>query len=278
MLDAEQAEPNEDDIAAWEHISQLVEAGGLEPESRPLTDEEKKLAAAERAQHPSRAKIGARGEHVVKNLLESRLHATLRKIAVQPTEITDRKTGDSKSIYIGRDVDYEGEVPLRLNGVVSQWTLRLEVKTITGERFSLSSLTPTQQRYLEKARGAGRVPWIALVWYRHEYTCAACGHVFDGYNARKCPQCYSQDLERQDEADCVHLIPWREWPQVLQAVAQKARENRQFKGKSLRRRVDWDLLHRYAILKKNRRWEFVEAHWLLPYLPEPEDAQPELPF
>ena len=278
MLDTDRAEPNEDNVAAWERIRELVESGQLETEPRLLTDDEQALADAEKAQRPSRAKIGARGEAVVKSLLESRLHATLRKVAVQPTEITDKRTQSTRTIYIGKDVDYEGDVSLRLNGSISRWPTRIEVKTITSERFALKSLTAAQQRHLEKARREGKVAWIALVWYARHYTCQDCGHVFSNTKARKCPECYSQNLMRQDEADRIHLIPWREWTQVKLAIAQRAREDRRFRGKSLRRKIDWDLLHRYEIVKTLRRWKFVEDHWLLPYLPTPDDSQLELPF
>jgi hypothetical protein len=59
----------------------------------------------------------------------------------------------------------------------------------------------------------------------------------------------------------MHLVPWAEWKQIEADLEAKAAGN--FKGKSIRRRIDlktgWD---QYAIRKVNGRWQLDKSHWL----------------
>ena len=170
----------------------------------------------------------------------------------------DSRNIRGQEIRISTDVDYRGTIPIRINGMVLNMSLRVEskgitltekvvryeedgsvTKTVRGS-FSMANLSDKQRTYLQDAREEGKFSAIHLAWWLN--------------------------------GDCirVNFIPWKWWPELEKCLAERAKKDKRFRGKSLRYHADLDLLDETNILKVNGRWTFEPGHWLPPLLAKGE--------
>ena len=132
--------------------------------------------------------------------------------------------------FVSQDVDY---TLLRPVGDLAKVT-KVEVKGTITNSFPLSRISTRERGFLEKSLRLNYDTWILCLWW----------HKTDA----------GQDCE------LMHLVPWVEWKQI--EVDLKAQATGNFKGKSIRRKIDLNGWEKYAIHKISSRWRLDESHWL----------------
>jgi len=233
-------------------LEELRARGSATP-GRELTAEEKAKAQADKAKKPTPFHTKKLSENLCRKHFKDLLGVELTKVAD-----TKRKFGD-RTFYVSEDVDFRGNIFLRVAGVTRCYPLRVESKAVTLKRqwrqhkvklagsFPLSSLTDIQRLYLTENKVRGGLSIIYLTWWL-EKSCQA--------------------------AFMVHLNSWMEVESILQ---ERALGN--FKGKSLRFE-DCDLLSTSEIWYANRdnKWWLPISHWIKPYLVDQNQPQLNLPL
>jgi len=201
-------------------------------QSRQLTEQEQEQA---RTREPKRKHLETKrkSEAIVKRQW-ARWGANLAKAR---DDLITLKTG--QQVRVSKDVDFVGDIPLRLNGHVSTYPLKVESKGITLDAkgrgsFPLSNLSDKERRYLSNHRAGGGLAVVHLCWWQ----------------AGECVAC--------------HVVNWKQWERLEAGLS--ALSDGKFGGKSLRYHADLMLLVGCAVVKVHSRWELEADHWLRPML------------
>ena len=165
---------------------------------------------------------------------------------------------------VTRDVDFTGEITLRINGKIGTYPLRVEAKSSTlhlgySKRimgaFTLSNLNRKQRNYLQDNTLHGGLSCVHLSWW------------YDG-------QCST-----------THIITWRQWLRMEKMLQEEiAVDDKRFKGKSLRWHADRDIIEdpnwiaNCLVFKARNRWWFSDGHWLEKHVVKNAGEQQQLPF
>lgn len=216
--------------------------GKLRVETVTATPEEQRQAKKDRAAKPKHLQTKKRSEALCRRQLE-KFGATLAK--ARDDLITIHRGGVPQQVRVSKDVDFVGSIPLRVNGSVSAFPLRVESKGITLKRrgkrvtgsFPLGNLSDKERVYLFENRRAGGLSCVHMAWWLE-------GQIHD-----------------------VHLVSWRDWLNIEIALKGIAEEDKRFSGKSLRYHADLDLLIGTGINKVSGRWVLEPEHWLARLLP-----------
>jgi hypothetical protein len=111
---------------------------------------------------------------------------------------------------------------------------KVEVKGTITDTFPLSRVSERERRFLNEARRKGFDTWILMVWWKK--------------------------TEKRPDCDQMHLMTWGDFEQI--EIDLKAKASGNFKGNSIRRKIDLKDWQRFEIDKVNGRWELSADHWL----------------
>jgi hypothetical protein len=220
--------PNGIALPTIEELDQMQRAGVLNlNESRALTAGEMQQARADRRERATKFKVGDESEARGSGWLSRFFNAEVRKNALRQIQTP------AGPQWVSQDVDFDLLRPLGIGGCHS--IAKVEIKGTLGNSFPLTRISDRERGFLNRALAYGYSAWILCLWWHKTTT--------------------GQDCE------LMHLVPWAEWKQIEADLEAKAAGN--FKGKSIRRRIDlktgWD---QYAIRKVNQRWQLDKSHWL----------------
>ncbi len=221
--------PNGMALPTLEELAQLQQDGLLNlNESRALTVVEMQQARADRRARAAKFDVGDESETRGSGWLSRFFNAEVRK---NPLRQVQTPAGFQ---WVSQDVDFNLLRPVGVGDCRS--ITKVEIKGTLGNSFPLSRISDRERSFLNRALAHGYNAWVLCLWWHTTIT--------------------GQDCE------LMHLVPWADWKQIEAALQAKATGN--FKGKSIRRRIDlktgWDL---YAIRKgDNGRWQLDKSHWL----------------
>ncbi len=273
-------QPSQDVLVAEpDAFEQLIERlNNIQDPGEWMTADPNAVQAA-KDEKPARIDLGSDAEQKVKDYLNRLLHGDLRKSRLIE-RVMGRGTPHQFSVWASTDVDLVGSVQLEYNSNVAPVPAHIEVKSIISKNWSLDGLRDKEHDYLSDALGKRHVAWLALAWYNRYNACASCGYTWIQHPARKCPQCYSAAFNHRFGLDTLHLVRYREWNDFLSKLKARSKTDSRFRGKSIRRQTDWDLLAHCQIDKVGGRWQIPPRHWLAPYLPttRPSASQDTLPI
>ncbi len=215
-------------LPTLEELAQMQHAGLLNlNESRALTPAEMQQALAARRAKAAKFDVGDESEARGSGWLSRFFKAEVTKNALRQVQTP------AGPQWVSQDVDFDLLRPLGVGDCRS--ITKVEIKGTLGNSFPLSRLSDRERGFLNRAVARGYSAWILCLWW----------HTTDA----------GQDCE------LMHLVPWAEWKQFELDLQAKATGN--FKGKSIRRRIDlktgWD---KYTIRKVNGRWQIDASHWL----------------
>ncbi len=220
--------PNGIALPTLEELDQMQRDGVLNlNESRALTAVEMQQARADRRARAAKFKVGDESEARGSGWLSRFFNAEVRKNALRQVQTP------AGPQWVSQDVDFDLLRPLGVGDCRS--ITKVEIKGTLGNSFPLSRISDRERGFLNRALAHGYSAWLLCLWWHKTAT--------------------GQDCE------LMHLVPWAEWKQIEADLEAKAAGN--FKGKSIRRRIDlktgWD---QYAIRKVNQRWQLDKSHWL----------------
>jgi hypothetical protein len=213
-------------IPTLSELEEMQRAGKISLESRALTPGERAQARADQQARAAKFDVGDESEARGSGWLSRFFNAEVRKNALRQVQTP---TGPH---WVSQDVDFDLLRPLGLGDCRS--ITKVEIKGTLGNSFPLARLSDRERGFLNRALAHGYSAWILCLWWHKTDT--------------------GQDCE------LMHLVPWAEWKQIEAALKANAAGN--FKGKSIRRKVDLKGWDRYAITKVNSRWQLDPAHWL----------------
>jgi hypothetical protein len=211
-----------------EELDRMQHAGLLNlTESRALTAVEMQQARADRRARAAKFDVGNESEARGSGWLSRFFNAEVKK---NPLRQIQTAAGLQ---WVSQDVDYDLLRPLGVGNCRS--ITKVEIKGTLGNSFPLSRISDRERGFLNRALARGYSAWLLCLWWDRTTT--------------------GQDCE------LMHLVPWAEWKQIEADLQAKAAGN--FKGKSIRRRIDlktgWD---QYTVRKVNQRWQLDKSHWL----------------
>ena len=122
----------------------------------------------------------------------------------------------------------------RQNGDGTQRITKIEVKGTITDSFPLSRVSDRERRFLNESRRKGFDTWIMFVWWRK--------------------------TDRRPDCDQMHIMTWDQFEQIERELKASAKGN--FKGNSIRRKIDLKNWSRFEINKVNNRWDLSADHWL----------------
>jgi hypothetical protein len=240
-----------------------LKARGPAPRGRALTPEEWARAKANKAQKPKHLETKRKSEALCKRHFQ-KWGAKLSKARDDERHVKDDNEPDGyRQVRISTDVDFVGTIPLCVNGHVTTFPLKVESKGITLKRrvvryldtgkavykvtgsFPLKNLSAKERSYLRANRQAGGLSVVHMAMW------------LDGAPL------------------CVAVIPWKDWGPLEAALAEKAKNDKRYRGKSLRYHADLDLILHCRVQKLSGRWELCDDHWLASLLPR-KGEQPTL--
>ena len=209
-------------LPTLEDLEALQRAGSLQLEARVLNEDELKTRKEKRA---ARFDVGAKSEERGKGWLERYFDADVRKCALRSiwTPVGEQ--------WVSTDVDY---IMTRQNGDGTQRVTKIEVKGTITDSFPLSRVSDRERAFLNESRRNGFDTWIMFVWW--------------------------VKTDKRPDCDLMHLMTWNQFEQIERDLKASAKGN--FKGNSIRRKIDLKNWSQYAINKVNSRWELSADHWL----------------
>lgn len=209
-------------LPTLEELDQLRMVGKLQLEARVLNDDERAQAKAKRS---ARFDVGAKTEERGKGWLERHFNAEVKKCALRSiwTPVGEQ--------WVSSDVDYIMSRPI---GDGAFRITKIEVKGTITDTFPLTRLSERERRFLNESRRKGFDTWVLFVWW--------------------------SKTDKRPDCDQMHLMTWNDFEQVEIDLKSKASGN--FKGNSIRRKIDLKDWQRFEINKVNGRWELSNNHWL----------------
>jgi hypothetical protein len=216
-------------IPTLTEIEDMQRAGKLSLESRQLTPAERAQANTERQAKPATFDVGDESEARGSGFL-----GRLFRCEIKKNPLREIQTPMGRQ-FVSMEVDYTLNRPSFEAGAFR--VTNVEVKGTRTKNFPLDRISDRERGFLDRSVKRGNDTWVLCLWW---------------------------DEVEPDKFDCdlMHLVPWIEWKQIEADLKAKATGN--FKGKSLRRKIDlktgWE---KYAILKgDNGRWQLDPSHWL----------------
>jgi hypothetical protein len=205
-----------------EELDQLRMMGKLQLEARVLNDDELKQAKAKRS---ARFDVGAKSEERGKGWLERHFDAEVKKCALRSIWTP---AGEQ---WVSSDVDY---IMSRSLGDGTFRITKIEVKGTITDSFPLSRVSERERRFLNESRRKGFDTWMLMVWWNK--------------------------TDKRPDCNQMHLMTWDAFEQIERDLKSAASGN--FKGNSIRRKIDLKGWSKYEINKVNGRWELSADHWL----------------
>lgn len=209
-------------LPTMEEMAEMFKDGRLSLETLVLRPDELANAKAKRA---ARFDVGAKSEERGKGWLERHFNADVRKCALRSIYTP---AGEQ---WVSTDVDY---IMTRQNGDGTQRITKIEVKGTITDSFPLSRVSDRERRFLNESRRKGFDTWIMFVWWRK--------------------------TDRRPDCDQMHIMTWDQFEQIERELKASAKGN--FKGNSIRRKIDLKNWSRFEINKVNNRWDLSADHWL----------------
>lgn len=221
-------------------FEELQQRGPVE-EGRVLTVEEMQQAKIDKANKPDRNKTKRQSESLCKRQFKKFFGVKLVKVR------DDLMDGPHGHYRVSSDVDFRGDMPLLVNGIIQVRPVRVECKGITVKankkgvhgwagRFSLSRISKTQRQYLEENRLAGGLSILFLSYH------------LEGKVVR------------------TYIVSWKGWLDIEEEL-RLIKSPKNFQGKSLRT-WDLELLNTSEVFKRNARWQLCRDHWIIEHLPD----------
>lgn len=209
-------------IPTLEELDQLRLMGKLQLEARVLNEDELKQAKAKRS---ARFDVGSKSEERGKGWLERHFDAEVKKCALRSiwTPVGEQ--------WVSSDVDYIMSRPV---GDGTFRITKIEVKGTITDSFPLSRVSERERRFLNESRRKGFDTWLLMVWW--------------------------SKTDKRPDCNQMHLMTWDMFEQVERDLKASASGN--FKGNSIRRRVDLKGWSMFEINKVNGKWELSGDHWL----------------
>jgi len=232
---------------------------------------------AARAEKPARIDFGADAEQKVKGYLNRLLHGDLIKSRLVE-RVLYRGTPKQFSVWSSTDVDLVGSLQLEYNGSTPPIPAHIEVKSIVSKNWSVDGISPKELKFLGDAIAKRHIAWLALAWYSRHNECPDCEYAWIQHPITKCVQCGNASVKSKFSLDTLHVIRFREWFGILEKLQERTKTDPRFKGKSIRRQTDWDLISHCQIDKVNSHWQLSPQHWLISFLPQNSIMEYQFPI
>lgn len=172
----------------------------------------------------SRFDVGAKSEERAKGWLERFFNADVRKA---PLREVNTFRGP---VWISQDVDYI--MTEDVSGL--KRITKIEVKGTITDSFPITRISERERAFLNRSEKQGYQTWLLLMWWNK--------------------------TDKRPDCDLMHLITWAQWKQI--EIDQLAKSSGNYKGGSIRRKIDLKDWTRYEIRKDGSRWKLSADHWL----------------
>lgn len=172
----------------------------------------------------NRFDVGAESERRAKGWLERFFKADVRKAPLRSIFVRGMEQ------WISQDVDYI--MTEDVSGL--KRITKIEVKGTITDSFPITRISDRERGFLDRSVRQGYQTWLLLMWWNK--------------------------TDKRPDCELMHLFTWRQWLQV--EADQRAKSSGNYKGASIRRKIDLADWSRYEIAKSGTRWELSRDHWL----------------